>query len=306
MAAPDELIEEYPILSTRIANIADYVAPADYSRLLKPYSAQGIDDLGIFRRHISSLAGKAGQEKAKFDKVLELGCGPGRSTQAFMDEASAGELHLLDLSPKMMERIKARYSHLPNVSYVHSDTIDYLGQSEENYDLIYSLWSFSHSVHQILIGAEPEKGKLRVTAAIRRMVEKMMKPGAGFFMIHVDSKSDEQTILFRQWAKIFPIFRNESSQTPSKLILDAVLGDLEREGIIDYESEHVEMDPIEYESMDELLDIFLNFHLESHFNNDPEIGAIINEIRGYAAKFQTGDDRYAIRPGCFIYKLTKK
>jgi len=301
----DDLLKTYPMLGTTIENHADYVEPDDYARLLKPYNARSVEDLALFTKFVDAVATTRENNRAQFGKVLELGCGSGRSTQAFMDTADTEELHLLDLSPRMLNRTQARYAALGNVSYIESDTTTHLEGSDDQYDLIYSLWSFSHSVHQILVSGDLELGKLRVKAAIRRMIVEMMKPGAGFFLIHVDSKSEEQTILFRQWAKLFPIFQNEELQTPSKLIFDEVLGELGKEGVIQYSAEHVEMDGQEYSSFEELLDIFLNFHLESQFNDSPSIENIIGEIREYVEQFKQPDGTYVIRPGCFIYKVIK-
>ncbi len=303
---PTNLAGLSPILSTRIDNHADYVEPNDYKRLLKPYNAGSVEDLALFARFMQTIPSIMEGGRVEFDKVLELGCGPGRSTQTFMDTATTKELHLLDLSPRMLDETSRRYSDLTNVKYVESDTTAHLEESGEQYDLIYSLWSFSHSVHQILTSGDLEAAKLRVKAAIRRMVIEMMKPGAGFFLIHVDSKSEEQTILFRQWAKLYPLFQNEDIQTPSKLIFDEVLEELKEEGIIRHSVEHLEMDGQEYSSFEELLDIFLNFHLESRFNEDPNIEGIIEEISSYVEQFKQPDGTYVIKPGCFIYKVIKR
>ncbi|MFA5829425.1 MAG: class I SAM-dependent methyltransferase [Candidatus Gracilibacteria bacterium] len=293
------------MLGTRIDDHADYVAPDDYRRLLKPYSSRSIEDLALFAAFINEVAPKIAENRAQFDKVLELGCGPGRSTQSFMDTATAKELHLLDLSPKMLDRTRTRYADLDNLKYIEADTTTHLEGSNERYDLIYSLWSFSHSVHQILTRESLPEAESRVKYAIRRMIVEMMKPGAGFFLIHVDSKSEEQTILFRQWAKLYPIFSNGDVQTPSKLIFDEVLDELGKEGIIKYSIEQIEMDGQEYSSFEELLDIFLNFHLESQFNDLPDVEGVIDEIKKYVEQFKQPDGTYVIKPGCFIYKVIK-
>lgn len=302
MTPSKDLVAKYPLLSTSIERVEDYVEPNDYGRLLKPYGSKEKDDLGLFQDFIQNVVAS----RESLGKVLELGCGPGRSTQAFLEAATTPDLRLLDLSPRMLAFSKRRFAEQPNISFIESDTISHLETSDELYDLIYSLWSFSHSVHQILIKSGLEEGGKRVKAALRRTIVEMMKPGAGFFVIHVDSKSDEQTILFRQWAKLFPIFKDEVNQTPSKQMFDEVLGELQAEGVIDLEVDHHELEAIEYESIDELLDIFLNFHLESHFNSDDDVDATIQEITEYAQQFKTSDGKYAIKPGCFIYKVIKK
>ena len=97
---PTNLAGLSPILSTRIDNHADYVEPNDYKRLLKPYNAGSVEDLALFARFMQTIPSIMEGGRVEFDKVLELGCGPGRSTQTFMDTATTKELHLLDLSPR--------------------------------------------------------------------------------------------------------------------------------------------------------------------------------------------------------------
>lgn len=305
LKSKSELLAEYPVLGTKIEKYSDYVEPKDYGRLLKPYAFDGVDDLDIFRNFLRELAPLVDGTRRELSKALELGCGPGRSTAATMDTLEIDNLQLLDLSPRMLAHSKRRFHDNKNVGFIESDTISHLEHSSENYDLIYSLWSFSHSVHQILINEGLEEGTPRVKAAIRRMIVEMMKPGAGFFLIHVDSQSEEQKILFRQWAKIYPLVDNTVQQTPSKLIFDEVLSELEQEAFIDFSVEHMEGDPIKYNSLEELLDVFLNFHLESHFNDD-DAENVIREIEEYVAPFKKKDGSYEIRPGCFIYRVIRK
>ena len=61
--------------------------------------------------------------------------------------------------------------------------------------------------------------------------------------------------------------------------------------------------------MDQVLETFLNFHLEGIWNNksDFEIQSIIDEITDYCKKFtdqKTG--KISIKPGCFIIKIHKE
>jgi len=291
------LQDQYPMLRTRMEQHSDYVAPGDYKRLLKPYAFGQKDDLVVFQEYLATREG--------INSALELGCGTGRATDAFLEVVPPSHLKLLDISPKMLEHVHGKYSDKQGVDFVQSDTLAHLGESNEKYDLIFSLWSFSHSVHQAMVQGYFEAARSATKQAIRRMVIEMMKPGASFFMIHVDSKSDEQTILFKQWAKQYPLFKDATGQTPSKELLDEVFQELMDEGIIEFSVSHHIGEAIHYENLDELLDIFLNFHLESQFNDEEYAAQTINEIREYAEQFKNPDGSYSIKPGSFIYRVNK-
>lgn len=296
--------DRYPSLSTRIEDHSHYLNPTDYHKLLKPYVFGGREDLGIFRDFVRS--------RVSSQQVLELGCGTGRGTDALLEETSPNSLTLLDLSPTMLAHSKAKYAGIEGVRFVESDTVTRLEVDPDKYDLVYSLWSFSHSVHQILIDADAqgaedlEKAKTRVKEAIRRMVVEMMESGGSFFMIHVDSESEEQSILFQQWAKLFPMFADESNQTPSKHLFDETFQELKEEGVIEFQIDHLIGDPIEYCDRETLMDIFMNFHLESFFNEGEMTEGVVSEIEEYVEEFRNEDGTYSIRPGCFIYKVQKK
>lgn len=292
-----ELKDQYPMLATTMEKHSDYVAPDDYGRLLKPYAFGQKDDVKIFQEFLSTRAG--------ISSALELGCGTGRATDAFLEVVQPDQLKLLDLSPKMLEHVRKKYTDRKEIDFIQSDTLTHLGEAPEQYDLIFSLWSFSHSVHQAMVHGDFEAARSASKQSIRRMVLEMMKPGAGFFMIHVDSKSEEQTILFQQWAKQYPLFKDVSGQTPSKELLDEVFKELMDEGVIDFTVSHHTGEAIHYESLDELLDIFLNFHLESQFNDEAYAEQTINEIKAYVEQFKNPDGSYSIKPGSFIYRVSK-
>lgn len=291
------LQDRYPMLATTMENQADYVAPDDYGRLLKPYAFGQKDDIRIFQEFLSTRKG--------ISTALELGCGTGRATDAFLEVVEPDQLKLLDLSPKMLGHVGKKYADREAIGFVRSDTLAYLKESPEQYDLIFSLWSFSHSVHQAMVQGDFEAARSTSKQSIRRMVLEMMKPGAGFFMIHVDSKSEEQTILFQQWAKQYPLFNDTSGQTPSKELLDEVFQELMDEGAIDFTVSHHTGEAIIYESLEELLDIFLNFHLESQFNDEEYAAQTIDEIIEYVEQFKNPDGSYSIKPGSFIYRVNK-
>jgi hypothetical protein len=118
--------------------------------------------------------------------------------------------------------------------------------------------------------------------------------------------SDEQKILMEQWRKVFPIYNKTSVQSPSKLLIDKTLIGLEKSGVIELEILHYKGEEIIYSTIDEALEIFLNFHMESYFNEHELLPIIIEELEDYFKKFMDEEGAIRIKPGCFIYKVIKK
>lgn len=296
----DKLIKKYPWLEIT-TTIEEYVEPNYYDNLLKPYIFGGKSDLELFGDFLK-LNFKTASQKLN---VLELGCGNGRVTKIFLDTIPNNNLDLIDLSPRMMKSAKNNFKDSENVHYFVSDSIKYLEKTKKVYDLIFSLWSFSHSVHQALSRHSIPKGNNKIKEVLIKTVTRNMKSGSLFFIIHFDSLSDEQRILIRQWKKVFPIFKKNTIQSPSKLIVDESLNELSKNGFITYSSEHYIGKSIKYDSIDKALEIFMNFHMESFFNKSPQCVQIIKELIAYFQKFKRRDGGYYIKPGCYIYKIRK-
>lgn len=306
MTDKQELYRQYPMLQTTVGQMSDYVSPDDYGRLLKPYSFGGKTDLQMLEEFLRSKFDIQSGTRGSIQSALELGCGTGRATDVIMNTANVDDFTLLDLSPQMLDAVRAKYAQHSGMHFEQSDTIEYLEKSNDQFDLICSMWSFSHSVHQVLDKYAYLNDTFRVQDAVRRMVNIMMKPGAHFYMMHVDSLSDEQRMLFRQWARTFPMFGDTEHQTPSKLLMDDVLHELQQNGeIADLTIEEHRGDQIEYASMDEALDACLNFHLESFFNDRPEAEEVANDLHNALQAYEQDDGKIAIQPGSITYQFQK-
>jgi SAM-dependent methyltransferase len=71
-------------------------------------------------QYVISDLGNICQGKAPADmKVLEIGCGAGRLTRALAKQF--GEVHAVDISPKMVKRARKAVSGLPNVHIYQND-----------------------------------------------------------------------------------------------------------------------------------------------------------------------------------------
>lgn len=293
------LYQKYPWLRVT-AVLEDYIAPDYYIRLLKEYIFESKKDFELFEEYIKKID--------KRGTWLELGCGTGRITDLALKSGKANTLDIIDLSHQMIDSCKNRFSNDSCIRYFQSDTVEYLEKTNTVYDFIFSLWSFSHSVHQIIEREGHEKGSLRIESAIKKMVIENMDVGSEFFLIHFDSLSDEQKILFEQWKKTEPLYEyyiSNNLQSPSKLLIDKVFSELEEAGRIKTTRRHYVGSPISYRTLDEALEIFMNFHMESCFNNTPLIEGIVDELTSYFKQFTHRDGTISIRPGCFVYSFRR-
>lgn len=295
----NELSKRYPWLKIT-TSVENYIKPDYYDKLLKNYVFRGISDLDYLRRSVGLL------KKNEYRNILELGCGNGRASKIVLDRFPGSVFDLVDLSPRMLRGAKSRFSNRKTtIRYVRSDSIKYLENIDKVYDFVFSLWSFSHSTHQNLSKFGLRKGRVRIEKAIKKFVFENTRKGSIFFLTHFDSLSDEQKILMRQWRKVYPIFRDTRKQSPSKRYIDEILHKLERDGIIKLSIVHYRGNPIRYRSLDEALEIFMNFHMESFFNGSPLAGKIIRELSDYFNGFREKDGTVSIAPGCFVYKFIK-
>lgn len=287
---------EYPWLATT-TTVEDYVDPAYYGRLLKPYAFDGRTDLELFDSFIKS--------RQPVDSALELGSGSGRVTEIFVAAHPHTALTLVDLSTRMLNATRIRFANPRGTSFVNSDALDFLGATDSTYDLVFSLWSFSHSVHQWVhrIGA-PAAGR-KVDRALRKLAVQNLNPGGAFFLIHFDSLSDEQRLLMPQWRRVYSAFADVATQSPSKRIIDSTLRRLDDEGVIRFSSTHLLGDPIIYRDEANMLEVMVNFHLESYFNDRPERDDVIQDLRDRAAPFRRDDGAYEIRPGAYVFSFER-
>lgn len=291
----DNLTKKYPWLSVS-NSVEEYVSPDYYQKLLKEYSFEGISDVKYLETYISKL---------KPSTILELGCGSGRATKIPLKKFPSANFTLVDLSERMIDFSKKRFGR-SKIKFETLDAVNFLKKTKEQYDLVYSLWSFSHSVHQHVhnLGFDDASRLLRKT--LTKFIRKNLKSGGKFFLMHFDSMSDEQRILMRQWKRVFPEFSNLDQQSPSKRILDSVLWDLDNKNEITLSVSHLTGDKILYSSENEVLEIFLNFHMETYFNKTPLLQSVINDVTSRILPYRQSNGMYAIQPGCYIYSFEKK
>ena len=289
----NKLLKQYPWLA-KVNAVEDYIPPEYYQHLLKPYTFGGVPDLSLLEKFLYNK---------KPSKVLELGCGSGRASGTTVSTIPTADYTFLDLSERMLEAAK---QHLPaESSFVISDAIEYMENTKDQYDLVYTLWSFSHSTHQHIHRLGFKKAEDYISSVIKKFIRENIIKDGSFFLIHFDSLSQEQSILMRQWKRVFPAFANIEEQSPSKQIIDKTLLELDTTGEITLSINHLQGDAIHYKSEDEVLETFMNFHLETYFNNPPLTESVIDDIKGQISKYCNGDGSYDITPGCYVYSFIK-
>lgn len=288
------LLEAYPWLE-HTNSVEDYLPPDYYKDLLQPYTFGGIADLQLLHNFLKDK---------KFSNVLEIGCGSGRASSIVVDFAPKANFIFSDLSERML--MSAR-SHLPqHASFVVSDAVEFMENATDRYDLVYTLWSFSHSTHQHFHRLGLEDGHEYIKKVLKKFVHDNLNSNGTFFLIHFDSLSDEQKILMRQWQRVFPVFANIERQSPSKQVIEETLSELDTDGEIRLSVQHLWGDAIHYQTENVLLETFMNFHLETFFNTSEHLSAVVKDIKEQAKVFQQEDGTYKVTPGCYVYSFIKQ
>lgn len=293
----NEIIVKYPFIK-QTNSVEEYIDPTYYSKLLKPYIFGNLTDLDVFDQFNASLY------LDENSNILELGCGSGRATKVFLDRVKKyRKLDLVDLSERMLSYSQKRFLD-SRVNFIKNDISNFLQNTNEQYDYVFSLWSFSHSLHQQFhkIG-NLDKAYELLSITLREFITKKLKKNGSFFLIHFDSCSDEQSILMNLWSKVFPFF-SVGIKSPSYNVIYSTMSNLNKEGAIDLKIKHLHGKEIEYKNIHEAIEVFLNFHAESFFNNSLNIKEIIAFLENEFLKRMKNDKIY-IKPSCYIFEIKK-
>jgi SAM-dependent methyltransferase len=275
-----------------------YLPPEAYHRLLKPYIFDGISDLGHFRQFLGEVTIPGNQV------ILELGPGTGRATDVLLERLRPRRLDLLDQSPRMISFLRNKYSDLSFLRFIESDVVDYFQRPHVAYDLIFSMWSLSHAIHQNFMQYGTKKGRDLTLNALANMFQGSLSVGGLFYLMHFDPLSDEQRMIIRQRQKVFP-FLAAPGQSPSKQLIDEVLEGLRRDGVMTWSCKHYAGSPIIYNNLDEALETIMNFHMEAVLNWSGQVRDVLSELTGDLRTHMCQDGTISVRPGCFIYKARR-
>lgn len=276
--------------------VDDYISPEYYDAIIKDYIFDNKTDIEIFEDFLGDR---------KFNSILELGSGSGRATDSILKHTKFEQLGLVDLSKDMLGFLKNKYSSYSNIKYNNFDHIIFLETTKEKFDLVCSMWSFSHSVHVALYELGREKGGEEISNIISNFMENNINTKGEMYIYHFDSTSQEQFILLNQWKKAFSLYTDLTDQSPSKVILDKVLEKMTRENKVEFSCKHLIGQAINYKNEEEFLELFMNFHLETFFNKTDKFEEVKQSILNLGKQYKNADGSYSIKPGCFVYKIKK-
>jgi|GEM_PF-736259 len=292
------LEQKHPWLNADVKNSSGYLTPKYYDTILKEYMFDGRSDMDLFRNFLRRDFGDDSAAKA-----LELGSGSGRGTDVFLENVSSyASLDLVDLSSEMVEYCRNKYQKQRDMKFFQSDSIDFFSKTENKYSFVYSLWSLSHSIHQHIVDRIGEYEYVK--NSIRNFIEKNIAPGGKMYIIHFDSLSEEQSIIYKQLSRDYPVAALTDRQSPSKLLLDEIFNECEKAGMGNFSVDHLIGDPIRYDSIENALEVFMNFHMHTYFNHSDVVEQVLEGLVESFGKYEKPDGIF-IRPGCFIYMFER-
>ena len=275
----------------------NYLPPELYDSLLKPYSFNGVEDIELLGEFIS--------QSSKPRNILELGFGTGRSLPTLNHLAPHSAITAVDLSETMNTHV-ASSENAKEINIIQSDSLKYLDTSEEQFDLIFSLWSLSHSIHDNLKADPTPVGK---EALVNRMVsfwrDNFSQYGRGF-IIHFDSRSEEQRVLAPTWAKLNSFFDTNDGPSHSLKVLLSSLEKASSQNYIDFRISNRRCDPIVFDSLNSTLEAFVNFHLEGSLQRHMsllEAEKECNEISARLEPYVQIDGTVTISPRAYVIEI---
>jgi hypothetical protein len=216
----------------------------------------------------------------------------------------SNEIVLLEQSSRMTDFLGRSFQNAPAIQLISCDAITYLTEAQEKFDFVYSLWSISHAIHQSIAELGVEAGERKSEIALNNLFHNLMRSGAHFYITHFDSTSPEQIIALRQRRKLTP-WLVPGVDSPSKLLIEKVLQNLSIAGAISFSAQHLQGEPIVYENLEEALEIFMNFHMESAFNGKAQAPEVIAELERDLTEYQDRTGKLRIPTGCIVYQGTR-
>lgn len=290
-----DLTIAHPWLKWYEADFRNYISPAYYERLLPPYQFDGRSDLQLLQEFVSQSP-SAGEMD-----ILELGCGSGRATRVLAAVESITSLTLVDISRRMLDRACATLGPSDPVSPVCADALSYVDTTNATFSTVVSMWSLSHSVHQHLLTDPTRDGFVR--RSLRRLIAEVLRPRGRLLVVHVDAASDEQRPLFELKREIYPLYAAHPDQSPSKRVLDEVLWQCSADGLGTFSCIRLLGDPIVYESVEQAMETYFNFHLATHWNRSAGLRSYLGRIETQLRTHLCESGEVAVRPGCFVYEF---
>lgn len=290
---------------------SDYINPLYYDKMIKKYSSNRIDDLIILKEYL----GKYPHNK----NILELGCGSGRATKILLSETNCKVLTVTDLSKQMIDYVTKsnEIMKLINVKRnpcimkpVEVDNFKYLQETREIFNNVISLWSLGHSTRPLF-----EKYGLKCTSIIEEILTsfiiKNLANKGSIFIMQTDWSSEEQQLRKRCRLLANPEIAKELySYKDSTIVrvLKSVFYKLVDKGIMNKECTKATCyfgDEIVYGSVDEALEVFMNFHFAAEFNTAAKFDLVSNFFREEFEKIILRKGKLSIGTGFWVFEGEK-
>lgn len=273
----------------------EYLEPAYYTRILKPYVFSGQSDLALLEESLSRVS-------TDTRTVLELGPGTGRATQLLFQKCVGAHYTGVDLSSRMVESSVNRFgAERLHARWIVQDAAMFLDENKDQYDLVVSLWSISHAIHQSIARTG---GTAQAERAVWRLFTECVSEGGHVFIVHFDSRSDEQLLSIRHRGRVWP-FLKIGAPSPSECIFTSACERLSRKSGWQVNIRRLIGNDIVYASMEEALEVYMNFHMEGWFNSRPERDTVLEDLEISLREHALADGSIRVRPGCVAYEVKR-
>jgi ubiquinone/menaquinone biosynthesis C-methylase UbiE len=138
------------------------------------------------RREVDAFLERLALPDTRSWSMVEIGCGLGRMSQRFAERF--GRVYAVDVSPEMLGRAKAQWTHLKNVDFILGHGNDFPGVADRSVDFVFSFIVLQHVPDPQIV-----KDYLRETARV------LKTGGLAFLQFRTDVQTfpQQQSFVFR-------------------------------------------------------------------------------------------------------------
>lgn len=171
----------YKLLKKEVVNQDDY--RVEYDKISDTYGCW-LSEMGRYSDNIINSKYIDMDEELK---ILDFACGTGYITKALLNKFEKYNITAVDQSSKMLEKVKAIDDD--RVTIIKSDGIEFLKNSNEEFDIIFFGWALSYFNHNELLklfnGVLKKQGILAIITNVDGTLDKIEK-------IFLDVMSEKQ------------------------------------------------------------------------------------------------------------------
>ncbi|WP_160689877.1 class I SAM-dependent methyltransferase [Clostridium sp. C2-6-12] len=171
----------YKLLKKEVVNQDDY--RVEYDKISDTYG-YWLNEMG---RYSDNIINSKYIDTDKELKILDFACGTGYITKALLNKFEKYKITAVDQSSKMLEKFKAIDDN--RVTIIKSDGIEFLKNSNEEFDIIFFGWALSYFNHNELLklfnGVLKKQGILAIITNVDGTLDKIEK-------IFLDVMSEKQ------------------------------------------------------------------------------------------------------------------